>query len=758
MECGDMAEQVTGQVRTSERERGGLRRVSDWRVPASDLNAIVGARHGDPFSVLGLHMTDAGVAVRAFVPHADMLEVITIEGQPLGALTRKHPHGFFEGLVPGLSLGGLYKLRASNAGGTWEMHDPYALPPVLGPLDDYLFAEGTHQRVYERLGAHIMTHEGVAGTHFAVWAPNARRVAVVGDFNGWDGRRHQMRKRLGVGVWELFAPDVPEGTTYKYEIVGQQGELLPLKADPVGFSAELRPSTASVTARIDSFVWEDAIHLERRAKGDPRRKPMAIYEVHLGSWQRGEGNRFLTYDELADRLIPYAQWMGFTHLELMPITEHPLDASWGYQPIGMFAPTRRFGDPAGFARFVDRAHRSGLSVLLDWVPAHFPTDVHGLARFDGTCLYEHEDPRKGLHPDWNTAIYNFSRREVSATLVSNAMYWLDVFHVDGLRVDAVASMLYLDYSRQSGEWVPNEDGSNDNREAVAFLRRVNELSYAIHPGTTMIAEESTAWSGVSAPTYIGGLGFGFKWNMGWMHDTLDYMAHEPVHRQWHHDRMTFGMVYAYSENFVLPLSHDEVVHGKKSIVGRMPGDEWQRFANLRAYYAFMWAQPGKKLLFMGQEFGQIQEWQSDYSLDWHLTQFTVHSGVQSLVRDLNHLYRDHLALHRRDCEPEGFRWIVGDDRAQSVFAWLRYGGAPEIAPVAVVSHFTPVLREGYRIGLPHAGRWREILNTDAESYGGGNKGNSGAIWAEEIPSHGFPASATITVPPLATLYFEYAPE
>jgi 1,4-alpha-glucan branching enzyme len=745
-------------VHTTERERGGLRRVADWRVPESDLSAIIGARHGDPFGVLGLHMTDAGLAVRAFVPHAESLEVVSTEGELLGALTRKHSHGFFEGLVPGLSLGGLYKLRARNAGGAWEFYDPYAFPPVLGPLDDYLFAEGTHQRVYERLGAHLMTHDGVAGVHFAVWAPNARRVAVVGDFNGWDGRRHQMRRRLGAGVWEIFAPEVPEGTAYKYEIVGPQGELLPLKADPVGFSAEFRPSTASVVARVDGFVWNDDAHLRARAEGDPRRKPMVIYEVHLGSWQRGEGNRFLTYDELADRLVPYAAWMGFTHLELMPITEHPLDASWGYQPVGLFAPTKRFGDPAGFARFVDRAHRAGLSVLLDWVPAHFPVDVHGLARFDGTYLYEHEDPRKGFHPDWNTAIYNFSRREVSATLVSNAMYWFDVYHLDGLRVDAVASMLYLDYSRKAGEWIPNEDGSNDNREAVAFLRRVNELSYAIHPGTTMIAEESTAWVGVSAPTYAGGLGFGFKWNMGWMHDTLDYMAQDPVHRKWHHDRMTFGMVYAYTENFVLPLSHDEVVHGKKSILGRMPGDAWQRFANLRAYYGFMWGQPGKKLLFMGQEFAQIHEWKSDDSLDWHLTQYGYHSGVQLLVRDLNRLYRDHLALHRRDCEPEGFQWIVGDDRTQSVFAWLRHGGEEQIPPVAVVCHFTPVLREGYRIGLPHAGRWREILNTDAGVYGGGGKGNCGAIWADHSPSHGFPASAVITVPPLATVYFAYDPE
>jgi 1,4-alpha-glucan branching enzyme len=750
---------MAGQVKKGQKGERGLRRVTDWRVSEPDLQAILSARHGDPFSVLGLHVTDAGVAIRAFVPHADALDVITPDGDRIAQLTLKHADGFFEGLVPEMAPGARYKLRARNAGGSWEMYDPYSFPPVLGPLDDYLLAEGTHQRVYERLGAHLLTHEGIAGVHFAVWAPNAQRVAVVGDFNGWDGRRHQMRKRLGPGVWEIFAPELGEGKAYKYEIVGPGGELLPLKADPIGFSAEYRPSTSSVTARVDNFVWDDGVHLAARAAGDPRRKPMSIYEVHLGSWQRGEeGNRFLSYDELADRLIPYVCELGFTHLELMPITEHPLDISWGYQPVGLFAPTRRFGDPAGFARFVDRAHRAGLSVLLDWVPAHFPTDLHGLARFDGTALYEHEDPRRGFHPDWNTAIYNFSRHEVSATLVSNAMYWFDVFHLDGLRVDAVASMLYLDYSRKEGEWIANEDGSRDNRESVAFLRRVNQLSYATHPGTTMIAEESTAWPGVSAPTYVGGLGFGFKWNMGWMHDTLDYMSMEPIYRQWHHNRMTFGMVYAYTENFVLPLSHDEVVHGKGSILGRMPGDEWQRFANLRAYYAFMWAQPGKKLLFMGQEFAQDSEWNAEASLDWHLMHRPNHAGVARLVGRLNHIYRHHLSMHRRDCESEGFRWIVGDDSAQSVFAWLRLGCDDNTPPIAVVAHFTPVVRAGYRIGLPHAGRWREILNTDAVEFGGGNIGNSGYIWAEDVPSHGYGASASITIPPLGTVYFEYDPE
>jgi 1,4-alpha-glucan branching enzyme len=534
------------------------------------------------------------------------------------------------------------------------------------------------------------------------------------------------------------------------------GALLPLKADPFGFGSEFRPSTASVVARTDRFPWHDEAHAEHRLAADPRRTPLSAYEVHLGSWRRRGDGSFLSYDELADQLIPYTADMGFTHLELLPVSEHPLDASWGYQPIGLFAPTRRFGDPAGFARFVDRAHQAGLGVILDWVPAHFPTDVHGLAQFDGTSLYEHADPRRGFHPDWNTAIYDFGRREVANFLYANALYWLDRFHIDGLRVDAVASMLYLDYSRKAGEWLPNPDGSNDNRDAIAFLRRVNELTYGLHPGTVTIAEESTAWAGVSAPAYAGGLGFGFKWNMGWMHDTLDYMAKDPIHRRWHHDRMTFGLIYAFSENFVLPLSHDEVVHGKGSILGKMPGDEWQKFANARAYYGFMWAHPGKKLLFMGQEFGQHREWNFEQSLDWHIIDYWSHAGLRHLVRDLNRVYREVGALHARDCEAEGFRWIVADDADNSVYAWLRFGG-PDDRPVAVVANFTPVPRHGYRIGLPLAGRWREILNSDAGIYGGSGIGNGGAVLAEPHASHGLPASAAITIPPLATLYLQFDP-
>ncbi len=605
---------------------------SGWQARDGDVAAIIAARHGDPFAVLGQHATPAGPVVRAFVPYAETVSAVGPNGRPV-PLTQRPERGFFEGLVPDGTT--RYRLKAANAGGTWELDNPYSFGPLLGDLDDHLFVEGTHELLYRRLGAHPITHEGVKGVHFAVWAPNADRVSVVGDFNDWDGRRLQMRKRIESGIWEIFAPGVAPGTIYKYEILGRFGVMQPLKADPVGFEGELRPSTASVVTRPDAFPWHDEAFLAERQAGDKRRKPMSVYEVHLGSWRRGEGNTFLSYDALAEQLIPYAVDMGFTHLELMPVSEHPLDASWGYQPVGLFAPTRRFGDPDGFARFVDTAHRAGLGIIIDWVPAHFPVDVHGLARFDGSPIYEYADPRRGFHPDWNTAIYDFARREVAGFLVANAVYWLDRFHIDGLRVDAVASMLYLDYSRKAGEWLPNWDGGNDNREAVAFLQRVNQLVYATHPGAMTIAEESTSWPGVSRPVYAGGLGFGFKWNMGWMHDTLEFMSQDPVHRRWHYDRMTFGLLYAFSENFILPLSHDEVVHGKKSIVSKMPGDEWQRFANVRAYYGFMWGHPGKKLLFMGSEFGQTEEWNFDRSLDWHLLQYDIHKGVHDLIRDLN---------------------------------------------------------------------------------------------------------------------------
>ncbi|WP_029352733.1 1,4-alpha-glucan branching protein GlgB [Bosea sp. 117] len=729
-----------------------------WQAPDREVDALIEARHADPFALMGPHETPDGLVIRALVPHAGSVEAIDDDGQVIAHLERRRDAGFFEGLAPGRPAWARYRLRARNDGGEWLLRDPYAFGPVLGPLDDYLLLEGTHRQLYERLGAHPCEHEGVSGVRFAVWAPNASRVSVVGDFNGWDGRLHQMRKRVDSGLWEIFAPDVGEGTIYKFEIVSHDGRLLPLKADPFGFRGEFRPATGSVVGRVDDFAWDDEAHIAARAAGEARRKPMSIYEVHLGSWRRGEWNRFLSYDELADQLVPYAVWMGFTHLELLPISEHPLDASWGYQPIGLFAPTSRFGDPAGFARFVDRAHRAGLSVILDWVPAHFPTDIHGLAHFDGSPLYEHADPQRGFHPDWNTAIYDFGRREVTNFLTANALYWLDRFHIDGLRVDAVASMLYLNYSRREGEWSPNPDGSNDNKDAVAFLKQANTTIYAEHPGTVVVAEESTSWSGVSQPVHAGGLGFGFKWNMGWMHDTLDYIKMEPVHRRWHHDKITFGLMYAFAENFVLPISHDEVVHGKSTVVDRVKGDDWQKFATVRCYYALMWAYPGKKLLFMGQEFGQRAEWSEERSLDWHLIdQGPHHRGLQLLVRDLNHLYRDLPALHARDCEPEGFRWVVVDDADQSVFAWLRLAGGGD-PPVLMVANFTPVPRPSYRIGVPHAGQWREILNTDAADFGGSGVGNLGGASAANVPAHGQPASIEVVLPPLATLYFQWVPQ
>ena len=725
------------------------RRGGDSGITAADIAAIVAGRHPDPFAALGPHRTARGTELRVFLPGA---RAVTLRaGSTLRVMARRDPAGVFVAMLPPGVTPPDYQLQVTTAEGTRAQHDPYAFAPVLGPLDDHLLAEGTHERLYDRLGAHPMRHQGVDGVHFAVWAPNARRVSVVGDFNGWDGRCHPMRKRHDSGVWEIFLPGLGAGTLYKYELLGPDFALLPLKADPFGFAAERRPATASVVARTDAFAWA-----ARHQGNDAHRRPMAIYEVHLGSWRRGPDGGFLSYDVLADALVPYAAGLGFTHLELMPVTEHPLDASWGYQPIGLFAPTSRFGDPAGFARLVDRAHAAGLGVILDWVPAHFPTDIHGLARFDGTALYEHADPNRGFQPDWNTAVYDFGRREVANFLLASALYWLDRYRIDGLRADAVASMLYLDYSRPAGAWTPNPDGSNDNRDACAFLRDANTRIYARHPDVVMIAEESTAWPGVSRPVDAGGLGFGFKWNMGWMHDTLAYLAQEPVHRRWHHDKLTFGLLYAWSENFILPLSHDEVVHGKGSLLGRIPGDAWQRFATLRAYYGLMWGYPGKKLLFMGGEFAQQAEWNHDRALDWQLLDAPAHRGVQGLVGDLNRAYRAHPALHARDCEPDGFRWIVADDADASVFAWLRL--APDASEVAVLCNFTPVPRHGYRIGLPAAGRWREILNTDAGTYGGSGLGNQGAVWAEPHAWRDFPASAEVLLPPLATVWLLWDPQ
>ncbi len=719
----------------------------------AEVDALVVGQHHDPFAVLGLHKVGRGFVSRAFVSGADTLTVHTLAGIKIGDLTKTHDAGFFEGAVT-LKERQPLRFEAANAGGNWHVIDPYSFGPVLGPLDDYYVAQGTHLRLYDKMGAHVISHEGATGVHFAVWAPNAQRVSVIGDFNEWDGRRHVMRKRMGTGVWEIFLPGLDVDVKYKFEIIGADGIRLPLKADPYAFAAELRPNTASRVSSIDHFPWTDGGYLKAHSTRDARRSPMSIYEVHLGSWRKKNSSEFLSYDELATDLVGYVSDLGFTHIELLPISEHPYDPSWGYQPTGLFAPTSRFGDPEGFARFVDAAHAAGLGIILDWVPAHFPTDEFGLALFDGTALYEHADPRKGFHPDWNTAIYNFGRTEVQSFLINNALFWLEKYHIDGLRVDAVASMLYLDYSRKSGEWIPNEHGGNENLEAIAFLKRMNEVCYAAHPGIITIAEESTAFPGVSQPSYSGGLGFGFKWNMGFMHDTLQYMSRDPIHRRHHHNDLTFGLLYAFSENFVLPLSHDEVVHGKGSLLQKMGGDTWAKFAGLRAYYAFMWAYPGKKLLFMGQEFAPWDEWSEAKSLDWHLLDHEPHKGVQTLIADLNKLYKSSPAMHGRDCEGEGFQWLIADDHTNSVFAWARWAG--EASPIVSISNLTPVPRVGYVVPMPRAGRWIEKINSDALSYGGTGLGNGGSVLAISKETAGQPAEAILTLPPMATLILEFS--
>jgi 1,4-alpha-glucan branching enzyme len=728
--------------------------MTGWRADRAEIDAVLAARHADPFAFLGPHGAPAavGIVVRAFVPHAEFLDVVAADGRH--PLERRDDAGFFEGLVPG-ALPLAYRLAARNAGGAWEFDDPYRFGPALGPLDDHLLVEGTHRRLHERLGAHGATHEGAAGVRFAVWAPNAARVSLVAGFNDWDRRRHPMRKRVDSGLWEIFIPGIGAGQPYKFAILSREGEEQPWKADPFGMAAELRPSTASLVAEEAPFDWGDAAFLSRRAVAQARDAPLAIYEVHAPSWRRHPDGRLYDWDELAASLVPYAADLGFTHLELLPVMEYPLDESWGYQPIGLFAPTARLGDARGLMRFVDAAHRAGLGVILDWVPAHFPRDPHGLIRFDGQPLYEHADPRRGSHREWGTAVFDYGRREVAAFLASSALHWLERFHADGLRVDAVSAMVWLDHGRAPGDWAPNEDGSTENHEAIGFLRAVNTLMAQDHPGAAMMAEEATSWPGVTRPAAEGGLGFRFKWNMGWMNDTLRYVALDPIHRRWHHALVTFGITYAFSEDFVLPLSHDEVVHGKGSLLGRLPKgrsvDDWERFATLRAYYAFMWGHPGKKLLFMGNEIAQWREWSEARELDWHLLRWSPHQGVQRLVRDLNALYRAEPALHARDGDMDGFRWIDPDDAEHSTFTWLRLGQAGD-PPVAVLCNFTPVPRTGLRIGLPQAGRWREVLNTDAVAYGGSGIGNLGAVEAEAVPHRGFPASAEVVLPPLACVW------
>jgi len=709
----------------------------------TSIAALMQGDHGDPFAVLGMRPEDGAHVVRTLLPgavHVDVMQGADI----LASLSRQGDSDVFAALVPGLKQPVPYTLRVDWGSHQQEIDDPYRFAPVLGATDLWLLAEGTHYRPYEKLGAHLLEHEGVHGVNFAVWAPNARRVSVVGSFNQWDGRRHAMRQRNGSGIWEIFLPGVAAGDLYKFEIRTQAGAVL-LKSDPYAFRAELRPDTACMVAALPPVV--PVLDARRQANG--LSSPISIYEVHLGSWRRvpEQGDRWLTYRELAAELIPYVKELGFTHIELLPVSEHPFDGSWGYQPIGLYAPTARFGSPDDFRFFVDTAHAHGLGVLLDWVPGHFPTDAHGLARFDGTHLYEHADPREGFHQDWNTLIFNYGRREVLNYLVGNALYWIERFGVDGLRVDAVASMLYRDYSRKPGEWIPNVHGGRENLEAIAFIKTLNEVISAERPEAIMIAEESTSFPQVSRPLYMGGLGFHYKWNLGWMNDSLRYMQEDPVNRRYHHDKMTFGLAYAFSENFILPLSHDEVVHGKGSILGRMPGDQWQRFANLRAYYGFMWGHPGKKLLFMGCEFGQEQEWNVGRSLDWHLLEAAPHAGVQRLVRDLNAVQHYYPALHRHDFDDAGFAWIAHDDRDNSVLSFVRR--ACDEASVVVLCNFTPVPRHGYRIGVA-PGRYREIINTDAMVYGGSGLHN-GELQTDAIGAHGHADSLAVTLPPLATI-------
>lgn len=726
---------------------------TDFAISLEDARRIVVGQHDDPFAVLGPHKIGRSRYVTAFDPGATQLWAV-VAGKAHSLEPVPDAPGVFSGKVPGAKP---YILRGEDsAGGRWEMEDAFRFGPVMGEMDEYLLAEGTHERIWHVLGAHVVTHEGTLGTHFAVWAPNARRVSVIGDFNAWDGRRHPMRRRGTTGVWETFVPSIGEGTVYKYEILGIDGTTMPLKADPVGFGSQHAPENASIVRDISGYGWDDAGWMAERGGRNARTAPISVYEVHLGSWRRKveEDNRMLSYKELADELVDYVVDMGFTHIELLPISEFPFDGSWGYQPVGMFAPTVRFGPPHEFRDLVDAAHQKGVGVLLDWVPGHFPTDPHGLGRFDGTALYEHADPREGFHQDWNTYIYNYGRREVSNFLVSNALYWLEEYHIDGLRVDAVASMLYRDYSRKEGEWVPNKDGGRENYEAISVLQNMNVQTYGKVDGIMTVAEESTSFPGVSRPVDQGGLGFGYKWNMGWMNDTLEYVKKDPIYRKHHHHQMTFGLHYAFSENFVLPISHDEVVHGKGSMLNKMPGNDWEKFANLRAYYGFMWGHPGKKLLFMGQEFAQAAEWNHNQSLDWSCLGDERHEGMQRLVRDLNSVYREQPSLHVKDCEPDGFQWIESNDAEASTYAWIRRGGEND-RPVVVISNFTPVERTDWTCGLPHSGKWAERLNTDASIYGGGDRGNMGAVHAIEEGWHGQPASAKVTVPPLSTVILTY---
>ncbi len=733
---------------------------SRLRISDTAANALAHGSVGDPFAFLGPHRDGEGSVVRAYLPGAVGVELIdTRTRQTLIALEEIQIPGLFAGFLPHAQR---YALRiewphVDNETLAQETEDPYAFGLLLGELDIYLFANGNHYELGNCLGAQMMSVNGVPGVRFAVWAPNARRVSVVGDFNNWDGRRHLMRRRVEAGVWELFVPRLQEDVRYKFEILGPHG-LLPLKADPFALRAEIAPGTASVISHPLKFEWNDAQWLKERAHRQAVDAPVSIYEFHAGSWRQfaqeylsQPDKRKLHWDVLGDALIPYVQQMGFTHIELLPVMAHPFGGSWGYQPLGLYAPQAEYGEPAAFARFIDRCHAANIGVILDWVPAHFPTDAHGLAHFDGTALFEYTDPREGFHQDWNTLIYNFGRIEVRNFLLASALHWIERYHIDGLRVDAVASMLYRDYSRQPGGWIPNKYGGRENLEAVDFLQQLTAIVAQRNPGAITIAEESTAWPGVTRQVREGGLGFSYKWNMGWMHDTLQYMQLDPVYRQYNHNKMTFGLLYAFAEHFILPLSHDEVVHGKASLLGKMPGDRWQKFANLRIYFAFMWLQSGKKTLFMGGEIAQSQEWNHNAELDWKALDDPLHRGMQLLVSDLNRLYRNHAAAHHYDSDGRGFQWLVADDHQNSVFVFCRY--ADDAPPLVVVCNFTPVPRLNYRIGVPRAGYWREILNTDADCYGGSNLGNGGGVNSEAIASHHFNDSISVITPPLGACIF-----
>jgi len=741
--------------------------VSTEAKGISEVEEIVSGKHSDPFHFLGPHWIERDghplLAIRAFRSGASGLEVVwSASGQVYGA-ERIHSDGLFEAVVPA-GVPGLearrsaeptaYRLRFHFGDGhPFETHDPYAFPPALNEYDLYLIGEGTHYENYEKLGAHVREIAGVRGVLFGVWAPNAKRVSVVGDFNRWDGRAHAMRSRGLTGVWEIFLPGLEEGSLYKFEILSRVEERLGLKSDPYGFAAELRPKTASVVCNIDGYQWNDAAWIAARETRDWLHAPMSIYEVHVGSWRRTPDGRWLTYRELANQLIPYVKELGYTHVELMPIMEHPLDASWGYQTVGYYAVTSRYGTPTDFMYFVDRCHQEGIAVILDWTPAHFPRDGHGLSLFDGTHLYEHADPRRGAHPDWGTLVFNYGRNEVQNFLISNALFWIEKYHADGLRVDAVASMLYLDYSRREGEWLPNIHGGRENLEAIAFLRRLSEVLHTRRPGALMIAEESTSWPAVSRPTYIGGLGFDLKWNMGWMNDTLRYMTLDPVHRQYHHNELTFSMLYAFHENFILPISHDEVVHSKRALLEKMPGDDWQKFANVRLFLGYLHAHPGKKLLFMGSELAQRGEFWEEGTVEWGLESSPPHRGIQRLISDLNRLHVRERALHEVDFEWAGFEWLDPNDRASSVLTFLRRAKDPENFIVAVCN-FTPVTRPVYRVGVPLPGYYREILNTDSRYYEGSDVGNDGGVNAQPIPCNDRPYSIQLRLPPLAVMYFK----